>query len=141
MQHGRLHGYLSPRQGPCKEHGTRKRLRSMATRKRPGTRKGCHYSTTERLRRCVYSSDRACPCHAYDTTLGWPLPVSGRSLPVSGRPLPVSRRSPIYRGTMACPIGVPFSTAVILSAAKDLRSAPPEIQSSRSEPALRAAKG
>src|SRR2546430_130355 len=25
--------------------------------------KGCHYSTTERLRRCVYSSDRACPCH------------------------------------------------------------------------------
>src|SRR5207244_1416111 len=75
--------YLSPRQGPCKEHGTRKRLRSMATRKRPGTRKGCHYSTTERLRRCVYSSDRACPCHAYDTTLGWPLPVysSDRACP------------------------------------------------------------
>src|SRR6266700_6725966 len=28
-----------------------------------GTRKGCHYYTTELLRRLVYSSERACPSH------------------------------------------------------------------------------
>jgi len=28
-----------------------------------GTRKGCHYYTTEQLRRLVYSSERACPAH------------------------------------------------------------------------------
>ena len=30
---------------------------------RQGTRKGCHYYTTEQLRRLVYSSERACPSH------------------------------------------------------------------------------
>src|SRR6266851_5763402 len=52
----------------ARRHGTRKKAwleqGSMAPVRSHGTRKGCHYYTTLGGFLAVYSSGRACPCHA-----------------------------------------------------------------------------
>src|SRR6266699_461714 len=64
----------------------------MAPASRHGTRKGCHYYTTLGAPLPVYSSDRACPCHAR-------LPCH---TPSSARVQRVDRRA-VYSSDRACP--------------------------------------